>query len=691
MISLFGNDPQQKREELKTYFNDTFEQYERLFYYLNSDEAYYYRTHNKLRHPLIFYFGHTAVFFINKLLIAKAIDKRVDSKLESIFAVGVDEMSWDDLDEKHYEWPSVKQTLEYRKKIKDIVNDLIESMDLALPIDWQSPFWAILMGIEHERIHLETSSVLIRELPIEFLKEGAWQVCEEEGIKIKNELLKVQGGKISIGKKRDDDYYGWDNEYGSHDVEIPDFFASKYLVTNGEFLEFVNDGGYEKNRFWEEEGLAWKKFAKVKYPHFWEKEQNGYRLRFINKTLPLLLNHPVEVNYHEAKAYCNWLSEKKGEELRLPTEDEWYALAKHCNIPRIYDDTKANINLAHFISSTPVNMFKHGDFFDVVGNVWQWTQTPIYPFDGFEVHPWYDDFTTPTFDSKHNLIKGGSFISTANEILLSSRYAFRRHFYQHAGFRYVKSSYKESIASNNYENDTQISQYLEFGWGDDYFNIKNYPATCAKICFGHLKRGQRKRALDIGCATGRSTFELARKFDEVTGVDFSARFISLGTKLSQDKRVRYKIVTEGELFEYKEIDIKNYGFQNEAKKVKFWQGDACNLKPVFSGYDLIFAGNLLDRLYNPVGFLKDVDKRLNHDGLLVLSSPYSWSEEFTPRDKWIGGFKKDGENYTTIEGLKDILNDRFELIDTRDIEFVIRESGRKFQHSVAQMSIWRLR
>ena len=80
---------------------------------------------------------------------------------------------------------------------------------------------------------------------------------------------------------------------------------------------------------------------------------------------------------------------------------------------------------------------RQGKLYDVIGNVWQWTETPIYPFDGFEVHPYYDDFTAPTFDTRHNLIKGGSWISCGNETLGSARYAFRRHFFQHAGFRYV--------------------------------------------------------------------------------------------------------------------------------------------------------------------------------------------------------------------------------------------------------------
>jgi formylglycine-generating enzyme required for sulfatase activity len=58
-------------------------------------------------------------------------------------------------------------------------------------------------------------------------------------------------------------------------------------------------------------------------------------------------------------------------------------------------------------------------------------------YEGFFTHPWYEDFSLPTFDGKHNLIKGGSWISTGNEIMRESRYAFRRHFIQHAGFRYV--------------------------------------------------------------------------------------------------------------------------------------------------------------------------------------------------------------------------------------------------------------
>ena len=107
-------------------------------------------------------------------------------------------------------------------------------------------------------------------------------------------------------------------------------------------------------------------------------------------------------------------------------------------------------------------MLAQGDFYDIVGNVWQWTESGIDGFNGFSVHPLYDDFSTPTFDGKHNLIKGGSWISSGNEAMRHSRYAFRRHFFQHAGFRYVVSDSENvpNLADNHYEKDTQVCQQL---------------------------------------------------------------------------------------------------------------------------------------------------------------------------------------------------------------------------------------
>ncbi len=691
---LSGSDSVEKRKEIKEYFNFVYNRYESLFRLLADEKAFYAKP-DALRHPLIFYYGHTATFFINKLKLAQIIDKRIDPRLESLFAVGVDEMSWDDLDEKRYAWPSLSETQAYRDELKSIVNNLIDTLDLSLPITEDSPWWVILMGIEHENIHIETSSVLIRQLPLDLVRPSSdWDICLTSGDTPQNQLLDLPGGFISLGKSKASKLYGWDNEYGSHQGEVAPFKAAKFLVSHAEFLPFIEEGGYQDDHFWSEEGSAWRKFTKVSFPTFWVQRDGEHYLRTLTEEIPLPMNWPVEVNYLEANAFCHWLSEKTGKKIMLPTEDEYMYLRAACGVPILLDwgaEAPANINLEFSASSVPVDRFQHGDFYDVIGNVWQWSRTPIYPFEGFKVHPIYDDFTVPTFDGKHNLIKGGSWASCGNPATAQSRYAFRRHFFQHAGFRYVESGYEEHIESNSYESDSIISQYCHFGWGENYFNVPNYPARCAELALAYMENRPRKRALDLGCAIGRSSFELARGFDHVAGVDFSTRFIQQAQKLKDTSLLRYTLAVEGELEDFCEVRLGDFDLEGLGEKVEFWQGDACNLKSHYQGFDLIFAGNLIDRLYDPQKFLESLYDRLNPGALLILTSPYTWQEKSTPKERWIGGYKRDGENFTTLDGLKEILEPGFRLLETRDIPFVIRETARKFQHTVAQMSVWEKR
>ena len=138
--------------------------------------------------------------------------------------------------------------------------------------------------------------------------------------------------------------------------------------------------------------------------------------------------------------------------------------------------------------------------------------------------------------------------------------------------------------------------------------------------------------------------------------------------------------------------LAEHGLADTAHKCDFWQGDACNLSDKFNNYDLVFAGNLIDRLYEPEKFVSRIHELVNEDGLLVITSPYTWLSEFTDQENWIGGYKRDGENFTTLDGLKELLAPHFDLVDEpRDVPFVIRETARKFQHSVAQMSVWHKR
>jgi 5-histidylcysteine sulfoxide synthase/putative 4-mercaptohistidine N1-methyltranferase len=569
---------------------------------------------------------------------------------------------------------------------------VIQKSPLKLPINWENPWWAIIMGIEHEQIHLETSSVLIRQQNLDWIQPHRdWRPFTQSGAAPANSLVKIPAGTVKIGKSYDDAIYGWDNEYGEHEAALNSFEASRFLVSNEEFLSFVEAGGYTQEKYWEEEGWAWRTFTDVTYPTFWLKNKSGWQLRLMTEVVNMPWDWPVDVNYHEAKAFCNWKAELTGQPVRLPTEDEWYRLYDFAGIEELgAEQANANLHLDYAASSCPVNQFEQGPLFDVVGNVWQWMETPTYPFDDFKVHPIYDDFTTPTYDGQHNLIKGGSWISCGNESRRAARYAFRRHFFQHAGFRYVVSDAPLKAYTSNYENDTMLSQYAEFHYGETYFDVPNFQAQLAKLCIDVMGDSPKRKALDMGCAVGRASFELAKHFDEVMGIDFSARLINMGVQMASEGVIRYTITDEGELVHYEERRLEQYGLEAVAHKVEFMQGDACNLKSIYQGYDLVLAANLIDRLYKPSLFLKQIHERINVGGYLVLTSPYTWLEEHTEKSEWVGGFKRDGESFSTLDGLKEQLSTHFDFVRGPElVPFVIRETSRKFQHTLSEVTVWK--
>jgi len=692
-----------KRAEVLEYFHKSCDLYESLYECLDGDEAFYARA-NPLRHPLIFYYGHTAVFYINKLNVAKFIDERIDPTLESSLAIGVDEMSWDDLNERAYQWPTPATVKQYRDKMRSVVDNFIKTCEVTLPIKWEDPLWIVMMGIEHERIHLETSSVLIRELPLDKVKpHSLWStICGTSGEAPVNSLLPVAGGTIELGKARQNALYGWDLEYGVRSADVADFKASEFLVSNGEFFEFMEAGGYQERKYWSEEGWGWVQYRKATMPVFWinndatqtsqTTSRESYRYRTMLEVIDMPWDWPVDIAYLEAKAFCNWKSEQTGKHIRMPTEEEWQALRNTVDTDQPYwDKAPGNINLEYYASSCPVNRHQFpGGFYDIIGNVWQWTETPIDAFEGYEVHSAYDDFSTPTFDGKHNVFKGGCWISTGNYSIKDARYAFRRHFYQHSGLRYIEAEPMPEIQMNVYEKDDMVAQYIEFHYGDEYFGVPNFPVACIKAVETHIASTKKERALDLGCATGRSSFELAKHFEHVDALDFSARLIQAPSALQSSGIQRFAIQDEGDIVSYKEVTIEELGYSDVKDRVNFMQGDACNLPEKFSDYDMVFAGNLIDRLYDPTLFLDLIKGRIRSGGYLVITSPYTWLEDFTEKDKWLGGYKANtGENYTTLEGLRDALAPEFKPVgDAQDVPFVIRETKRKYQHTVAELSVW---
>lgn len=428
------------KAELKAYFDNTWELYEMLFSSIKSDDTLY-QSPDPLRNPLVFYLGHTAAFYINKFKMAGLVDKGVNEEWDRLFAVGVDPDLPESLDVSDY-WPSIEEVRNYRKTIYKIVHQVIEEADLSqLPITEKNPLWALLMGFEHDRIHFETSSVLIRQLDVDLVEcPETWKYAPTVGNPPKNEWIGVEGGSVKIGKPKDSDIYGWDNEFGSLMVDVKPFKATKNLISNAEFWGFISLGGYDNKEFWTEEGWDWKIRTNTQHPKFWVQKNDTFAYRAMFDEMSMPMDWPVEVNAHEAWAYCAWKSDGS----RLMSEAEFLLIAREGMDEKedsLFCDDH-NLDFAYG-SPTPVGYMKNGTspsgFNDLYGNVWDWLKDDFYPLEGFKVHPWYVEFSEPYMDSEHSMMAGGAWSTTGTGASKYYRLWFRRHFFQHAGFRLAKS------------------------------------------------------------------------------------------------------------------------------------------------------------------------------------------------------------------------------------------------------------
>ena len=333
---------------LLKYFENSWELEETLMKSLVEEETFYLNP-DSLRNKLIFYLGHSAVFYINKLIQVGLLENRINHKYETLFEIGVDPESPAELELaiQGVDWPNVTKVWEYRDKAKEEITTIINQTSLDLPIHQQHPIWALLMGIEHSRIHLETSSMLLRQLPVDKLKRPqGWNYAPSNGEIPDNQMREVPGGVVKLGKRRDDLTFGWDSEYGNLEVKVKTFLVSQNLITNGEFLEFVQGGGYNNSNYWNTESWEWKQIHKVEHPK-WIYQENNYRYRATFDEIDLPLDWPVEVNHYEAMAYCRW----KGKNTRLMTEAEWNQALKISEDSRLSNNYNLNLQ---FISPTPV-------------------------------------------------------------------------------------------------------------------------------------------------------------------------------------------------------------------------------------------------------------------------------------------------------------------------------------------------
>lgn len=790
------------RQDFLDYFDNTWTMQELLYSSLNGEEAFYRPPEHGLRHPMIFYYGHVAAFYVNKLRVAGLLQKAIDPYLELTFQVGVDEMSWDSLSNGETEWPSVPAVHEYRKKVYKTVRCILETHpDIGKnnTMTWESPIWALIMGMEHDRIHLETSSVLMRELPACMLRRPA--EFPEDGPSLTPGLLEAQrnsvvahsGGSATIGVARDHPSYAWDNEYGSKQLSTGAFESHECQASNAEFLEFVRDGGYADHSLWTVEGWAWRTYRNTQHPHFWlPTGPNGlhsYKLRTLFEEVEMKWDYPVILNLHEGVAYCNWLSRKHGMKAggstswRLPTETEHRLMREQGADPAFSSgedmlDAGMNSQFAYSSeSSVQLGQKNSNGFCHIFGNVWEWGTDHFSPLPGFKPHKFYDDFSTPCFDGQHNVIFGGSFASTGNEASDHCRFHFRPHFHQHAGIRPTRSvipgskppltcedhpgpfrgesvccSALESLPndaavptqrvvsstesglgapahstikavpssdtrsaggnvdaqgkSTTYETDKMVAMYLNmhFGMSDEILGghamasmqsfdsviARNWPERCAEMTIqAYRQYGQLRpeaKALDIGCAVGRSTFDLAGSgvFSEAVGVDYSRAFIDAANHMKKHGSMSYDRVDEADITTRLNA---NYSDTDARDKSHFLQCAAPDFPSLLHSFDAVLMANLLCRLTQPRNTLEELRRLSRPGGVVVFCSPFSWLPEFTDREEWIGGHAGGNRGEHVLK--EEMQKLKFSLVEDYDAPLLIREHARKYQYIVSKVTVFR--
>jgi putative 4-mercaptohistidine N1-methyltranferase len=187
----------------------------------------------------------------------------------------------------------------------------------------------------------------------------------------------------------------------------------------------------------------------------------------------------------------------------------------------------------------------------------------------------------------------------------------------------------------------------------------------------------RARALDLGCAVGRSSYELSAACEEVIGIDYSQSFVNAAEKIRSEGELAYLRHDEGKATTPL---VARRPTQGRAAHMTFEQGDAMHLREGLGSFDVVHAANLLCRLSDPQLLLQRLPSLVKPGGQLLLTTPCTWLQEFTPEKHWPPG--------STFDWLQKQLGKNFSLDTRKDLPFLIREHARKFQWSVALGTRW---
>ncbi len=397
------------------------------------------------RHRLIFYLGHLEAFDWNLMRDSVLGAGSFHPEFDRLFAFGIDPVGGGLPTDQRSDWPTVAAVQDYAKRIRATLDhELRRIFNEHCPTqDGVSLDLLLNVAIEHRLMHLETLAYMLHQMPFD-KKIGEVTMPATSTSPVVPRMIEIPAGITSLGLSRHSGLFGWDNEYELHNVTVPAFEMDEFMVTNRQYLEFINAGGYELRAHWSDPDWNWRTAHKVSHPIFWKKSGESWVYRSMFQEIPLPMDWPVYVGHAEASAYACWAGKS------LPTEAEWHraAYGTGSGDERTYpwgnEVPEANLCNADFVrwDPVPVNALPSGQsafgVHGMVGNGWEWTSTPFAPFPGFEPFPFYRGYSADFFDGKHFVMKGGSARAAACMLRPTFRNWFQPHYqYVYAGFRCV--------------------------------------------------------------------------------------------------------------------------------------------------------------------------------------------------------------------------------------------------------------
>jgi ergothioneine biosynthesis protein EgtB len=405
------------------------------------------------RHRLIFYLGHLEAFDWN--LLAPALGLRShDPDFDKLFAFGIDPVGGGLPTDVPEDWPSIVRVETYNWRVRTQLTDALRAPSArAANVREIADGTLLQVAVEHRLMHAETLAYLLHNLPVEKKLRKTSPLAEPRPAPEPRQVT-IPAGVGTLGKARGESgEFGWDNEFGVERVLVPSFSIGAFPVTNGEYLKFVQAGGYQSSFYWKPEDWAWIEREKRAHPHFWIPKPEAsstlaavqWELRLMFGTIPLPPAWPVYVTHAEASAFARWAGKE------LPSEAQWHRAAYGApdGTERAYpwgeaapSAGKGNFHHERWdataVDAHPAGASAFG-VFDLLGNGWEWTSTPFGPLPGFEAFSFYPGYSANFFDGKHFVMKGGSPRTDACMLRRSFRNWFQPHYpHVYAAFRCVE-------------------------------------------------------------------------------------------------------------------------------------------------------------------------------------------------------------------------------------------------------------